>query len=432
MGFGPIISFTFGVFLKSLSQEFGWSRAQISLAFSLSVLVGSGILPLIGNLVDRFGARKVIVPSVLFFGLGVMSFSLLSASLWHFYASYLFLGIVGGGTTPLPYASVISHWFDKRRGLALGLTMVGLGLGTFYHALSGAGPHHPRGLAPRLCAPRPHGHRRRHPNSRAVSQRNTTDAGAEPDGETAVHAGAARPNSQESGLSGREAWYTSTFWLMLGAFFLVSASVHGCLISPGAAAHRPWHLCPERGLGYITARRGGAVGTRGNRVFAGPVPDLIRGDLFLLRSYFGDFSVIERRGGRPGLCGRDPCRSRARCGRRPHGLWGEPLLWLTCIWRDLRLHLCRVWLRCGGRPAADGNEFRRHRFVPTGAVGVCSDNVDSCGVNGPARAVSGMGASSRTGSRNWCFTGLKEEKWEEAAVAPRPTEWQPFLIGKEC
>jgi MFS family permease len=257
MGPGPILSFTFGVFLKSLSQEFGWSRAQISLAFSLSTLVLSGILPFIGKLVDRFGARKVIVPSALFFGLCVMSFSLLSASLWHFYVIYLLVGIVGGGTSPLPYASVISHWFDKRRGLALGLVMVGLGLGTFITPslaqvlITYVGWRHAYmllGLMVIVIVI---------PAVGLFLKETPQMLGLEPDGETAVHAGAARPSSQEHGLSGREAWHTSTFWLMLGAFFLVSAGVHGCLI----------HLVPlltDRGLSaqnaaLATSLLGGAV-----------------------------------------------------------------------------------------------------------------------------------------------------------------------------
>jgi predicted MFS family arabinose efflux permease len=81
--------------------------------------------------------------------------------------------------------------------------------------------------------------------------------GMEPDGETAAHAGAARPRSQEYGLSGREAWRTGAFWLMLGGFFLVSTGVHGCLI----------HLAPlltDRGISaqnaaLATSLLGGSV-----------------------------------------------------------------------------------------------------------------------------------------------------------------------------
>src|SRR5262245_44454241 len=68
--FGPLLVRTFGVFLKPLSEEFGWSRAQISLAFSLGTLALTGAVPLIGRLVDRLGVRKVILPAVLLFGLG--------------------------------------------------------------------------------------------------------------------------------------------------------------------------------------------------------------------------------------------------------------------------------------------------------------------------------------------------------------------------
>jgi MFS family permease len=70
MGYGLIVSFTFGVFFKPLSQEFNWNRSQVSLAFSLSLLVMSLVFPLVGRLVDRFGARRVIVPSVVLCSLG--------------------------------------------------------------------------------------------------------------------------------------------------------------------------------------------------------------------------------------------------------------------------------------------------------------------------------------------------------------------------
>ncbi|MCS6924938.1 MAG: MFS transporter [Candidatus Binatia bacterium] len=257
VGYGPIISFTFGVFFKALSQEFGWSRAQTSLAFSLSILLLSGISPLVGRLVDRFGARRVILSSVVGFGLGVMSFSLLSASLWHFYTVYLLLGIVGVGTSPLPYASVISRWFDKRRGLALGVAMVGVGLGTLITPalaqtlIAAVGWRHAYlylGLLVIVVAL---------PVVGFFLKETPHLLGLGPDGAPLVHAEAAQSHHPEPGLSGAEALRTAAFWLMLAAFFLVSASVHGCLI----------HLVPlltDRGLStqsaaFATSLLGGAV-----------------------------------------------------------------------------------------------------------------------------------------------------------------------------
>jgi MFS family permease len=240
MGYGPIISFTFGVFFKPLNAEFGWSRAQISLAFSLSLLVMSGVFPLIGRLVDRFGARRVIVPSVLLFGLGLISLSFLSAHLWHLYAIYIVLGLVGGGTAPIPYSNVITHWFDKRRGLALGVTMVGLGLGTFIMpslaqtlitAVGWRQAYVLLGLMAMVVAI---------PVVGLFLKETPHMLGLEPDGEPS-HTRTTQADIQREGMSPHEAWHTGTFWLMVSAFFLVSASVHGCLL----------HLSPlltDRGL----------------------------------------------------------------------------------------------------------------------------------------------------------------------------------------
>ena len=230
MSYGPIIAFTFGVFIKPLSEEFGWSRADISLGFSLSLLMLSGTAPVIGQLVDRFGARKVIIPSVFLFGSGVASFYFLSASLWHFYAIYMGLGVIAVGAATLPYLSVVSQWFDKRRGLALGLAMVGVGLGTFImpafaQALIDAmGWRYAyvilglmvMGVTIPVVAP--------------FLKDNPEQMGLEPDGESAPHARNATSTSHAQGMGSREAWRLETFWLIVAAFFLMSVSVHGCLI----------------------------------------------------------------------------------------------------------------------------------------------------------------------------------------------------------
>src|SRR5262245_60365142 len=222
LNYGPIIASTFGVFLKPLSQEFGWSRAGISLAFSLANLMLSGALPLIGRLVDRLGARKVIVPSVLIFGLGVMSFYFLTASLWHFYALYLFMGIVGSGSASVPYSKVISRWFDQKRGLALGLAMAGTALGALIM------PPLAQALITTV------GWRQAYmllgllaigitiPVVGLFLKEAPQRMGLWPDGALVAPAGVAKRNSQELGLSCHEAWHTGTFWLMVGAFFLQS------------------------------------------------------------------------------------------------------------------------------------------------------------------------------------------------------------------
>src|SRR6185369_2571297 len=118
MSYGPIIAFTFGVFIKPLSEEFGWSRTDISLGFSLSLFMLSGMAPIVGRLVDRFGARKVIIPSVFVFGSGVTSLAFLSASLWHFYAVYVLLGIVSVGAVTLTEITALWRGFWNPDGWA--------------------------------------------------------------------------------------------------------------------------------------------------------------------------------------------------------------------------------------------------------------------------------------------------------------------------
>src|SRR5580692_7620882 len=129
LGYAPIFVYSFSVFIKSLAQDFHSSRTSISFAFTLANLMQSVGAPLVGRLVDRFGANKVIVPSTVLFALVLISFKYSSTSLWHLYAFFIVIGLIGVGTAPVPYGIVVSRWFDKRRGLALGLMMLGLSVG---------------------------------------------------------------------------------------------------------------------------------------------------------------------------------------------------------------------------------------------------------------------------------------------------------------
>ena len=91
-GYAPIFVFSFGVFVRSLVEEFHSSRTQISLAFTLASLMVSIGSPLAGRLVDRFGARRVLLPSVGILGTLLISFRFVSTSVWQLYALFLALG----------------------------------------------------------------------------------------------------------------------------------------------------------------------------------------------------------------------------------------------------------------------------------------------------------------------------------------------------
>src|SRR3954447_5768795 len=75
--FGSLLVFTFGVFLKPIATEFGWSREAVSFAFACAALSVAACSPAIGTLVDRFGPRRVILPCVAVFGCAVAALALL-------------------------------------------------------------------------------------------------------------------------------------------------------------------------------------------------------------------------------------------------------------------------------------------------------------------------------------------------------------------
>lgn len=130
VSFGSLLVFTFGIFLKPLGAEFGWSREEISRAFAIGAMTVAVASPFLGRLLDRYGARRIVLPCMLVFGIAFSSLALLTPNLWHLYATFVVLGIVGNGTTQLGYSGAITSWFTARRGLALAVVMAGVGMGS--------------------------------------------------------------------------------------------------------------------------------------------------------------------------------------------------------------------------------------------------------------------------------------------------------------
>ncbi len=130
VGNGPIMQFTFGVFILPVSQAFSTDRGTVSTALLLGLFLTGLMTPLAGHLMDRYGVRKIAIPSIVLFALGIMAVGYFSTSVTVFIVIYALAGIVAAGQTPLPYAKVVTSIFDKKRGLALGISMAGVGLGT--------------------------------------------------------------------------------------------------------------------------------------------------------------------------------------------------------------------------------------------------------------------------------------------------------------
>jgi sugar phosphate permease len=117
------------LFYDSFVTEFGWSRAQVTSGNALSkLLIGPLFGFLAGWIIDRFGPRRLMLAGIMMAGLALVGLSMIS-SLTFFYFFYLFnaLGYVCGG--PLPNQVLISTWFDKSRGKAMGFAYLGIGIG---------------------------------------------------------------------------------------------------------------------------------------------------------------------------------------------------------------------------------------------------------------------------------------------------------------
>jgi len=127
-GLAALPFYTFGIFAPHLVQEFGWSLGQIMAGLTITTLAVIIAAPAAGVLCERYGTRPVAVISLALFGLSYLSLATLNGSLVQFYVTWGVAAAGGAGTLPITFTRTVNRWFDKHRGLALGLAMMGTGL----------------------------------------------------------------------------------------------------------------------------------------------------------------------------------------------------------------------------------------------------------------------------------------------------------------
>jgi MFS family permease len=128
LGITGVPIYTIGLFIRPLAADFGWTRAIV--AGGLTVLTACSVLmaPLIGVLTERYGVRRVAILGMIGLALGFLGLSLNNGSVQAYYLAWGALAILGAGTSPIVWTAAVTSWFNRNRGLALGITLCGTGV----------------------------------------------------------------------------------------------------------------------------------------------------------------------------------------------------------------------------------------------------------------------------------------------------------------
>jgi MFS family permease len=128
-GLAGINFYTQGLFVRPLQEEFGWSRSDIGAAaffLTLTVVIGA---PVVGSMVDRFGVRRPIAFSMCALAAGFAALGAMPGGLLLYGFIQVTMAGLALGTTPITFSRAVNGHFDAARGLALGLTLCGTGIG---------------------------------------------------------------------------------------------------------------------------------------------------------------------------------------------------------------------------------------------------------------------------------------------------------------
>ena len=215
---GPVLGFTFGVFLKPIMADTGWQRGSVSFALSFGGIFSAIAVPVLGRMMDRWSIRQVALPGVVLYALYLGLVGLSPRVFWVFTVMFALAEMTSAIQTPLGYAKAISAWFDPRRGLALGVAMAGVGLGGsvipqlanfLVERIGWRGAYASLALLTLIIAFPAVALWIREPQPGEGERRATVATAPLP------------------GLSSREAARQLRFWLLAGVFFLVAVAING-------------------------------------------------------------------------------------------------------------------------------------------------------------------------------------------------------------
>ncbi len=118
--------YSYGVFFKAIEQEFGGSRLGVSLGLTITTTVGAIAAPFIGSALDRFPLKRVIAAGSISMALGFLALSQVRSQLEFYLALGAFIGFGASAMGGLATAKLVTNWFSRRRGTALGIAATGI------------------------------------------------------------------------------------------------------------------------------------------------------------------------------------------------------------------------------------------------------------------------------------------------------------------
>jgi sugar phosphate permease len=127
----PIFAAGFALLASAMAKDFGWTQPDVAKAATIFLLLQTLTYPLCGWPLDRWGSRRFAVVSILMLAVSLAVLSQINGTLTQFYLAFALMGATTAGTNVVSYARAIALWFNRKRGLALGLAASAQAVGSF-------------------------------------------------------------------------------------------------------------------------------------------------------------------------------------------------------------------------------------------------------------------------------------------------------------
>ena len=212
-----LVYYSGGIWIRPWQDEFGWTRAEIGAQQSIAVVVMVLLATFAGQLIDKYGLKKVTTISLAGYGVLLLGFTQMTGALWQLYGLTVAYAIFGVASTSLAFTRAVNAFFSKHRGLALGISLTSTGLVAY--------------LMPKFMTPfvAENGWRAGYVVMFLIVMASLPivyflikDA---PDNIDADDS----PTVAQEGLSLQEALRTTVFWRVAGMFFLISVAILGLI-----------------------------------------------------------------------------------------------------------------------------------------------------------------------------------------------------------